>query len=102
MWLARTAPTAANAGCAAPRGRSTLPTPPFTLKPRYELPFSLRRLTSQSRIGDMSAIRRVWAWLNAIKQQAKEFRLDAGGQRLAALHAFITDVNSLGLPTPRP
>jgi branched-chain amino acid transport system substrate-binding protein len=36
--------------------------------------------------------------VNAIKQ-AKEYRLDAGGQRLAALHAFITDVNSLGLAT---
>lgn len=36
--------------------------------------------------------------MNAIKQ-AKEYKIDAGGQRLAALHAFITDVNSLGLPT---
>jgi branched-chain amino acid transport system substrate-binding protein len=36
--------------------------------------------------------------VNAIKQ-AKEYRIDANGQRLAALHAFITDVNSLGLPT---
>ena len=36
--------------------------------------------------------------VNAIKQ-AKEYKIDAGGQRLAALHAFITDVNSLGLPT---
>jgi branched-chain amino acid transport system substrate-binding protein len=35
--------------------------------------------------------------VNAIKQ-AKEYKIDAG-QRLAALHAFITDVNSLGLPT---
>jgi branched-chain amino acid transport system substrate-binding protein len=36
--------------------------------------------------------------VNAIKQ-AKEYRLDDRGQRLAALHAFITDVNSIGLPT---
>jgi branched-chain amino acid transport system substrate-binding protein len=36
--------------------------------------------------------------VNAIKQ-AKEYKIDAGGQRLAALHAFITDVNSLGLAT---
>jgi branched-chain amino acid transport system substrate-binding protein len=36
--------------------------------------------------------------VNAIKQ-AKEYKIDAGGQRLAALHACITDVNSLGLPT---
>ena len=36
--------------------------------------------------------------VNAIKQ-AKEYKIDAGGQRLAALHAFITDINSLGLPT---
>jgi branched-chain amino acid transport system substrate-binding protein len=36
--------------------------------------------------------------VNAIKQ-AKEYKIDANGQRLAALHAFITDVNSLGLPT---
>jgi len=36
--------------------------------------------------------------VNAIKQ-AKEYRLDANGARLAALHAFITDVNSLGLAT---
>jgi branched-chain amino acid transport system substrate-binding protein len=36
--------------------------------------------------------------VNAIKQ-AKEYKVDANGQRLAALHAFITDVNSLGLPT---
>ena len=36
--------------------------------------------------------------VNAIKQ-AKEYRLDDSGQRLAALHAFITDVNSIGLPT---
>ena len=34
--------------------------------------------------------------VNAIKQ-AKEFNVEAGGQRLAALHAFVTDVNSLGL-----
>lgn len=36
--------------------------------------------------------------VNAIKQ-AKEYQLDARGQRLAALHAFITDVNSIGLAT---
>ena len=36
--------------------------------------------------------------VNAIKQ-AKEYRIDDSGQRLAALHAFITDVNSIGLPT---
>jgi branched-chain amino acid transport system substrate-binding protein len=36
--------------------------------------------------------------VNAIKQ-AKEYQIDTGGQRLAALHAFITDVNSLGLAT---
>jgi branched-chain amino acid transport system substrate-binding protein len=34
--------------------------------------------------------------VNAIKQ-AKEFGLEDGGQGLAALHAFITDVDSLGL-----
>jgi len=34
--------------------------------------------------------------VNAVKQ-AKEFNIEAGGQRLAALHAFVTDVNSLGL-----
>lgn len=34
--------------------------------------------------------------VNAIKQ-AKEFNIEAAGQRLAALHAFVTDVNSLGL-----
>ncbi|HMK79223.1 MAG TPA: ABC transporter substrate-binding protein [Xanthobacteraceae bacterium] len=33
--------------------------------------------------------------INAIKQ-AQEFGIEAGGQRLAALHAFISDVNSLG------
>ena len=36
--------------------------------------------------------------VNAIKQ-AKEYNIDGNGQRLAALHAFITDVDSLGLPT---
>lgn len=36
--------------------------------------------------------------VNAIKQ-AKEYNIEAGGQRLAALHAFVTDVNSLGLNT---
>ncbi|MBV8190121.1 MAG: ABC transporter substrate-binding protein [Alphaproteobacteria bacterium] len=36
--------------------------------------------------------------VNAIKQ-AKEYGLEANGQRLAALHAFVTDVHSLGLPT---
>ena len=34
--------------------------------------------------------------VNAIKQ-AKEFGLEEGGQKLAALHAFVTDVDSLGL-----
>lgn len=34
--------------------------------------------------------------VNAVKQ-AKEFNIEAGGRRLAALHAFVTDVNSLGL-----
>jgi branched-chain amino acid transport system substrate-binding protein len=34
--------------------------------------------------------------VNAVKQ-AKEFNIEAGGQRLAALHAFVTDVNRLGL-----
>jgi branched-chain amino acid transport system substrate-binding protein len=34
--------------------------------------------------------------VNAIKQ-AQEFGLEQGGQKLAALHAFITDVDSLGL-----
>ncbi|WP_422003243.1 ABC transporter substrate-binding protein [Reyranella sp.] len=36
--------------------------------------------------------------VNAIKQ-AREYQVDAHGQRLAALHAFVTDVNSLGLAT---
>jgi branched-chain amino acid transport system substrate-binding protein len=36
--------------------------------------------------------------VNAIKQ-AKEFRVDTAGQRLAALHAFVTDVDSIGLDT---
>jgi branched-chain amino acid transport system substrate-binding protein len=36
--------------------------------------------------------------INAIKQ-AGEFALARGGQQLAALHAFITDVHSLGLET---
>ena len=34
--------------------------------------------------------------VNAIKQ-AKEFGIESGGQKLAALHAFVTDINSLGL-----
>jgi branched-chain amino acid transport system substrate-binding protein len=34
--------------------------------------------------------------VNAIKQ-AKEFGIEDGGQKLAALHAFVTDVDSLGL-----
>ena len=34
--------------------------------------------------------------VSAIKQ-AREFGIVAGGQRLAALHAFVSDVNSLGL-----
>jgi branched-chain amino acid transport system substrate-binding protein len=34
--------------------------------------------------------------VNAIKQ-AKEFGIERSGQRLAALHAFVTDINSLGL-----
>jgi branched-chain amino acid transport system substrate-binding protein len=34
--------------------------------------------------------------VNAIKQ-AKEFGLEESGQKLAALHAFVTDVESLGL-----
>lgn len=38
--------------------------------------------------------------VNAIKQ-AREFGIEGGGQRLAALHAFITDVNSLGLATAK-
>lgn len=36
--------------------------------------------------------------VNAIKQ-AREFGIERGGQRLAALHAFVTDVNSIGLAT---
>jgi branched-chain amino acid transport system substrate-binding protein len=35
--------------------------------------------------------------VNAIKQ-AKEFGIERGDQKLAALHAFVTDINSLGLP----
>ncbi len=38
--------------------------------------------------------------VNAIKQ-AREFGIESGGQRLAALHAFVTDVNSLGLATAK-
>lgn len=38
--------------------------------------------------------------VNAIKQ-AREFGIESGGQRLAALHAFVTDVNSLGLTTAK-
>ncbi|MBV8535012.1 MAG: ABC transporter substrate-binding protein [Alphaproteobacteria bacterium] len=38
--------------------------------------------------------------INAIKQ-AREFGIEQGGQRLAALHAFVTDVNSLGLATAK-
>lgn len=38
--------------------------------------------------------------VNAIKQ-AKEYNVEAGGQRLAALHAFVTDINSLGLDAAR-
>jgi branched-chain amino acid transport system substrate-binding protein len=38
--------------------------------------------------------------VNAIKQ-AREFDIQSGGQRLAALHAFVTDVNSLGLATAK-
>jgi branched-chain amino acid transport system substrate-binding protein len=34
--------------------------------------------------------------VNAIKQ-ARQFAIGEGSQRLAALHAFVTDVNSLGL-----
>src|ERR1700760_3316022 len=34
--------------------------------------------------------------VNAIKQ-ARQFAIGEGGQHLAALHAFVTDVNSLGL-----
>jgi branched-chain amino acid transport system substrate-binding protein len=34
--------------------------------------------------------------VNAIKQ-AKEFGIEKSGQRLAALHAFVTDINSIGL-----
>ena len=34
--------------------------------------------------------------VNAIKQ-AGQFAIGEGGQRVAALHAFVTDVNSLGL-----
>ncbi|WP_419188823.1 ABC transporter substrate-binding protein [Enhydrobacter aerosaccus] len=36
--------------------------------------------------------------VNAIKQ-AREFGIERSGQRLAALHAFVTDVNSIGLAT---
>jgi branched-chain amino acid transport system substrate-binding protein len=38
--------------------------------------------------------------VNAIKQ-AQEFGIESGGQRLVALHAFVTDVNSLGLATAK-
>jgi branched-chain amino acid transport system substrate-binding protein len=38
--------------------------------------------------------------VNAIKQ-AHEFGIDGGGQRLAALHAFVTDVASVGLATAK-
>jgi branched-chain amino acid transport system substrate-binding protein len=38
--------------------------------------------------------------VNAIKQ-AQEFGIAGSGQRLAALHAFVTDVDSLGLATAK-
>ena len=38
--------------------------------------------------------------VNAVKQ-AQEFGLAQGGQQLAALHAFVTDVNSIGLGTAK-
>ncbi len=38
--------------------------------------------------------------VNAIKQ-AREFGIEKSGQRLAALHAFVTDVNSIGLATAK-
>lgn len=38
--------------------------------------------------------------VNAIKQ-AQEFGIGGSGQRLAALHAFVTDVDSLGLATAK-
>ncbi|MBV8653886.1 MAG: ABC transporter substrate-binding protein [Alphaproteobacteria bacterium] len=38
--------------------------------------------------------------VNAIKQ-AHEFGIDGSGQRLAALHAFVTDIDSVGLATAK-